>query len=471
MPKRISSILGLSRAQLEKYDAFDGFVDLDSRLHIDPSLLANCKITEFKDSYSTFKNHFARVMLMISNSKGRNDRFWREALKLLIFKEIGNTALGYSANGTGGSAVGTKLAGNLLETVFQIVQAGNKDPAIFELVGMFEENYGADRISDITMSILIKDFAAYTQRISQSTGAISRKVNIRGTVYNLPHNPKTAKYIILVPRILLNDLPVAMCREDIDRVCRHNEELRERVNGIIGGTWKKASKWSKNEMKRIFINAPELLKEILEEYKSKPKESYDFDSDPLGEVIWGELAESVNVKYPLNLLKYKSVTSDNILDVVLKICNKFKDLIENNGWFEYIYDKNDDQKPERAVQLLFYGISDAYCEANDLDLNRETNAGIGSLDFKVSKGYKAKVNVEIKYSTNTNLVKGFTEQLPAYNRAEKTDTSIYLVVQTMKSSSSIDRLFKISNEARAKGERVPDIFIIDGQKQVSASKR
>ena len=83
-------------------------------------------------------------------------------------------------------------------------------------------------------------------------------------------------------------------------------------------------------------------------------------------------------------------------------------------------------EPERASQLLFYGIAEVYCVANNLDLNRETNAGVGSLDFKLSKGFNAKVNVEIKYSTNTNLVKGFEKQLPTYNKAEKTNTSVYI---------------------------------------------
>ena len=128
-------------------------------------------------------------------------------------------------------------------------------------------------------------------------------------------------------------------------------------------------------------------------------------------------------------------------------------------------------KPERAPQLLFFGIADTYCVVNNLDLSREINAGIGSLDFKISKGYYSKVNVEVKYSTNTHLVTGFTKQLPAYNKAEKTDTSVYLIIQTKNSHRNIDQIIKISNDKRRNKERVPEIIVIDGRKQLSASRR
>ena len=69
------------------------------------------------------------------------------------------------------------------------------------------------------------------------------------------------------------------------------------------------------------------------------------------------------------------------------------------------------------------------------------------------------------------MIKGFEKQLPAYNKAEKTDTSIYLVIQTKRSEKNIQALNKLAGEKSQKGERVPEIIVIDGQKQKSASKR
>jgi hypothetical protein len=40
---------------------------------------------------------------------------------------------------------------------------------------------------------------------------------------------------------------------------------------------------------------------------------------------------------------------------------------------------------DRAAQLVFYGIADAYCSANNLDLSAEPNAGRGPVDFRLAR--------------------------------------------------------------------------------------
>jgi hypothetical protein len=471
MPRKISTLLDVSSKDLDKKGAFDGFIDIDSRLHVDPSLLTVSSIPEFKNTHDEFQKYFNHILVLVTNSKTKGDKLWNEAHKRLQFKEIGNTALGYSKNGTGGNAIGSKLAGNILETTSQIVAAGIKDPIIFELVGMIEEGIGADRISDMTISVLIKNFASFTQRIAKELKVTTGKVTIVDVEYLLPLDTKNQTAIILIPKSLLNNLPIATDWEDIDRVCKYNEVLRKKVNKIIGSSWKTASKAGKHQLKKLILENPELLADLIKQYKEKPKTSYDFINDPLGELIWAELSEKAPKDYPLNLKNFNPVTPDNILEVVRQICNQYSSLIENNGWFEYLYDNRGKLKPERASQLLFYGIAEVYCIANNLDLSRETNAGVGSLDFKLSKGFVAKVNVEVKYSTNTGLIKGFEKQLPTYNKAEKTDTSIYLIIQTKKSRKNIDTVIKMADRMKSSNQKVPEIIVVDGQKQVSASKR
>jgi len=46
------------------------------------------------------------------------------------------------------------------------------------------------------------------------------------------------------------------------------------------------------------------------------------------------------------------------------------------------------------------------------------------MDFKISQGFNDKINVEIKLSTN-RLLHGFQTQLPIYDKAEKTNKSIF----------------------------------------------
>jgi hypothetical protein len=471
MPRKISTLLNISSKDLDKKGAFDGFIDIDSRLHVDPSLLTVCSIPEFRQTHQDFQKYFNDILVLVTNSKTKGDKLWNEAHKRLQFKEIGNTALGYSKNGTGGNAIGPKLAGNILETVSQIVAAGIKDPVIFELVGMIEEGIGADRISDMTIAILIKNFASYTQRVGKELKVKTGKVKIIDEEFQLPFDPATNTAIILIPKSLLNNLPIATDWDDIDRVCKYNHELRRKVNKVIGNSWKSASRAGKQQLKKLILENPELLTDLIKQYKEKPKTSYDFVNDPLGELIWAELSEQAPKDYPLNLKHLNPVSADNIFDVVKQICEQYASLIENNGWFEYLYDTQGKLKPERASQLLFYGIAEVYCIANNLDLNRETNAGVGSLDFKLSKGFSAKVNVEVKYSTNTSLIKGFEKQLPTYNKAEKTNTSVYLIIQTKRTRKNIDTVIKIADKMKLNKQRVPEIIVIDGQKQLSASKR
>ncbi|SDG32346.1 hypothetical protein SAMN04487996_117152 [Dyadobacter soli] len=471
MLRKLSTLLKVDGKEFQKKGIFDSFIDIDSRLHIDPGLLSKSTIPEFKDSHAIFQEYFRNVGILISNSKQRGDTFWREAHRKLQFRERANTALGYSKGGTFGNAIGPILATKMLDTVTQIFEAGINDPIIFELVGMIEDGIGADRISDMTISILLENFAKYTQRLCSELSIKTRSVKIKGEVYLVPYDYQNKRALLFVPRSLLNNLPIAIDWDDIDRVGRYNEELRQRVNKLIGVSWKAASKMSKKQLKQILLKNPELLIDLIDQYKRKIRTSYDFENDPVGEVIWAELSESAIDSHPLDLSPFNPITADNIIEVVKRICEQYASLIENNGWFEYLYDDNGKLKVERSAQLLFYGIAEVYCIANDLDLNREINGGVGSLDFKISRGFKSKVNVELKYSTNSSLIKGFEIQLPTYNKAEKTDTSIFLIIQTKENRKNIDKVLALAESMRNQGQRSPEVIIIDGRKQISASKR
>lgn len=81
-----------------------------------------------------------------------------------------------------------------------------------------------------------------------------------------------------------------------------------------------------------------------------------------------------------------------------------------------------------SSQLLFFGIACAYCYANNLDLSPEADAGRGPVDFKISMGASIKVLVEVKLTSNNQLAHGYEKQLPIYQKAEKSQKGIYLVL-------------------------------------------
>ncbi|MGJ7032304.1 hypothetical protein [Niabella hirudinis] len=474
MPQRLSTILKVSAEQLDIKGVFNAFVDVDSKLYVDPSLLKNARIKEFKNSYSNFQTYFSHVLKLIENSRSHSDRLFKEAFQRLQFKEFKYVALGYSSGNKSGNAIGPKLASQLLLSATDIIKAGINDPIIFELIGLFEKNIGADRISDLTIHIIRKDLIAFTQRVCNELGVKQRNFSkTKSAQILLPYNPKTGEPIVFTAKELLQDLPLAFCWDDIDRVCMENDELRKKVNSQIGESWKEATsaKIGKQNLKAAILSNPDAFKDLIKQYNEKPKKSYDFINDPSGQIVWAELSEKAVNEFPLDLEKLQPVTSETILVVVKKICEQYAKLIESNGWFEFLYDNAGKLRNERFAQKLFYGIADQYCLANNLNLSRESNAGSGALDFKITGGYSSLVTIEIKYSSNKKLVNGYLKQLPAYNKAENADTSIYLVLKTTKSVNTIKRVEAIKQKAILNKKQVPDIIIIDATPQKSASAR
>ncbi|MCY0856451.1 hypothetical protein [Cupriavidus sp. D39] len=307
-------------------------------------------------------------------------------------------------------------------TIHEIVQAGVKDPALFELVGAFEENIGPDRISDMIARIIIQDLIAFTQRVCSDCGIPMEALPVvRGEPKeDMPRNPLTGTAVILVPRNVLRDLPVAEEFGDIYWITQQNDQLRKEMNQILGDSWGKATVTEmKYALRKSFISQPDALREVIEAYLKGQRDHYDFEEDRSGEVAWYRASRQVVDNVPLPLKLSEQPPLDEVEGVVLTICNHFKKLLEDNQLCKLLYDKNGQRKHESAAQLLFFGVASAYCRANNLDLSPESDGGRGPVDFKVSRGFEGKVLVEIKLTSNSQLVHGFERQLPIYQQAEK----------------------------------------------------
>lgn len=457
-----SDIFKVSKKSLNKYDVFDGFVDKDSKYYIVPSKLQNIKIDEFKNSYETYKQFFKNIITILDKSSG-NDKLYRDVQRRYQLREIGNIGLGYSQDGKNGSAIGPKLARTLTQSSFELVEAGIKDPEIFQLVGLLEEGIGADRISDITIGILIEDFLNYTQNVASKLNIQTREFSYKAKSYKLPYYQ--TNFILFCPKSLLTDLPVAFDRDDIGRVCSHNEDLRSNVNQIIAdGFTKGGITIFKRNLKKLLLSNPKLASELISTYKNKST-IYDFENDPNGDFIWKEIAD---ITFEHNPLYIKS--SEKPIDIVNAICSKFQDLVENNGLWKFFHNTDGSHKNENFSQMLFFSIAQSYCEANNLDLSPEVDSGRGPIDFKISKGHNDKINVEIKLSSN-NLLHGYTKQLPIYDKAEKTNKSIFLIMQLYDNhDKKIENVFKYKKDNETLDNKLPNIVVVDATTKKSASK-
>lgn len=466
---KLNQVLGVSIEILNRERIFNGFIGIDSGLYLDPRLLKQTQIQELKGSYESFRKHFEKIIKILIKSKSYEDIFFRNAVKLLTFKEPGFLSLGYSSEGNSGRGIGHELAKNLAITAHEIIEVGITDPEMFEIIGLLEENIGADRVSDMTARIMLSDLAKYSENQAAKLELSSKKVKLKGIEYLLPINTRTKKPLILIPQEILNDLPIANDRSDIDEVVDHNSKLRSEINSMIGEEWDKASKsLKKSELKRLFIDNPDALRELIELYKASRAEPYDFEADPLGEFNWLEIAQEYSKKYPLSIEKDKVVSPENILEIVVMICNHFRKLVEKNGLSTVFWDKDDQCKHEKFAQRLFFGIAEAYCTANNLDLSPESDAGHGSVDFKLSSG-KAKVNVEIKYTKN-NLSHAYETQLPIYNEAEGASYSILLVIRNTDRIAAFEKLRERRRRDLESGKKVPELIMVDGRIKPSASK-
>ena len=125
-------------------------------------------------------------------------------------------------------------------------------------------------------------------------------------------------------------------------------------------------------------------------------------------------------------------------------------------------------KHESAAQLLFFGISDSYCNANNVDLTRESNAGRGPVDFKLSRGLE-KFIVEVKLTSNKQLRHGIETQVPIYMKQEKTKKALYLIIDNG-NSKALENFMQFYNELDAKIKNKISYIVIDGTKKESASK-
>lgn len=469
MPVTFSKKVGVLRADVEKLGAFNPVLDLDSRFFIDPHLLKYCKIPEFSESYENFQKHFVNIGKLLQASTKPGDVFWKKADKLMNWREVKGLCIGYSTKGTSGSGIGKELRERLINTAKIIIDKGRSDPELFELVGLFEDDFGPDRISDMTANVIKDDLIKYTQRILVDLKIDVKKHFTINKKTNLPINPFNGNDLILVPSSILRDLPVALDWGSRDIIAADNEALREQVNKTIGSTWRQATYRSKSSLKELLITYPELFDDLIKSYTEKTPQHYNFEEDKSGEYLWAKLTEEIAGELPLKLKLAAAPTIDDVEKLVLQICDQFTQLIEHNGWSKLLYDSNGDVKREEASQLLFFGVCDAYCDANGIMIARESNSGRGPVDFKFGTNNKNSVLVEIKKSTNTNgLLNGVQRQLPTYMKSEKSKRAIYMIIDVGYTKVAEANLNKI--KALIKGSAIR-LLHIDGAIKSSPSKK
>ncbi len=466
--QRLSEHFKILKKDFNKTGAFDAVIGVDSSFYIDPTLLMHTKMRHFQSSYKKILEHFRRIYLLIlAANTDHQSKSWKAAIKLAKFKEIPGIALGYGKGTTSGNAISSTLAEQLLLSAEEVTSKGIKEPELFLALGVLEEGIGADRISDMTVAIIIEDLLAYTQDIAKDFGikAIVKKHH-NGIDYYLPQDPLSpGKSLIFVPKKFLRTLPTF--EEGVFDAVDENEILRRKVNSMIGKDWKKTSK---NKLKQIIFADKDSISEFISSYVNEAKDSYDFERDADFKVNWLDEGRKFVEVHPLKINKTHTLNDASIKAVVINIIGYFKHAIENLGLDRILYAKDGKVHNEDTLQKLFLAISYQHCKNNDLDIAPETALGGGAIDFKISHGFSSKFLVELKWDKNPKLVQGYEKQMGRYAECEETPNCFYVVVEVTKDGKNIGKLTAKRSQMLSEKQLCPELFIIDGKIKPTASR-
>lgn len=473
-PTLFSKHFNVKPAILDDLGVFNPLLNGDTHLFIDPLLLGSSVHSELNsDAMQTYREFFNTIVSLLSVSKEKDDIAWRNAKRKFVFHEINGTCIGYGASSIKGSAWGSMLSDRVLTVAKEIIDLGINNTDLFLVLALFEEGIGPDRISDMVTNIIIKDLINFNKRILNILSLPLEHFEVNGISAQLLRNPfeKKRTPIILIPKDILRDLPIVNDWSEVSHAAWYNEKLRQQVSKHIGAIWEAKTRADKSKIKeKAFSNKESILVllTMLNDVKSKP---YNFSLDKKGEVAWMRvLADETAINEPLSLSLKQSPSIEDVFAIVKQIVDHYKILVESKGLWKELW-ANGKPRPEKSAQRVFFAIADVYCKFSGIDLTPEADSGSGPVDFKYSFGRDSKVLVEVKLSRNTKLIAGYEAQLEAYKLAEETCKAIYLVINVGRMGKKEEKLLAIKNKYSKLGRPHSEIVFIDGQKQLSASKR
>jgi hypothetical protein len=358
-----------------------------------------------------------------------------------------------------------------METAKQIVDLGVRDPDLFVALALFEEGIGPDRLSDMTTNVILDALVDFNARILDELGVPGEPFVLEGRNVRLAANPLETRRtpVLLVPADILRELPLATDWDGVASAAARNAQLRHRVNAEIAHLWAAKSRRDKEILKDESLADSEAFETLLAVLHSAPAEPYDVRKDVSGLRRWAEDGARAARENPLDLLNFDSTSIDGVHRIVQEIVRQFVQLVERRDLWKSLW-SDSKPLPEAYAQRLFFTVAYGYCKANNLDISPEADTGRGAVDFKLSSGFDSRVLVEVKLSTNSRVVAGYTRQLEIYKVAEETLRAVYLVIDVGRMGRKDRQLHAIRNEAASNGNPVSDLVIVDGTRKRSASK-
>ncbi|WPP52768.1 hypothetical protein [Catalinimonas niigatensis] len=460
-------------------DWFDPILSMDTKLFIDPFLVFESDHGFFINTHQKTIDFFNLAFKIASVAKpNETDIRYRQLLNMMRFPEVEEVCLGYASRGTGGSGSGGGFSKMIVDSIFESIKMGITNLNHFEEIGLFNEGFGCDRISDMTATLLKKEIVLYTQDVCKRHKISTGKVNLSQFEFDnrfnrwkdreveLPLNPYTKKAILLVPKKFLRELPT-ISAEEFYEFCwsNKNEELRDQYSIEV------KSQVNKSDIIEIARQNREWIAEYEAYRNQKGSKAYDIAKDPKGYYNWViETLEYVKS----NSFTFTVPSNQNGFNKFTKeVIKQFEQFIENNSGYKLLWDdKGKRPKSEEASQLLFTGIVKHYCKANNIDLNREINLGRGPVDFKFSSGYEHRALIEVKLAKNSKFWNGLEKQIVKYLEVEEIKKGHFIVIcYNDNDIKKVTNIEKIASEVGKKNKVILNVIVIDASfDKPSASK-
>ena len=235
----VTDYLELDDEQYDKFvdmGVFDALLDKDSNFFINIIRLRKSEIPEFISAYTHLNQYFSDIATLLdaADEPSLKDKMYNAARKKFNFHEVNGINLGFSST-RWGAGWGDVLADKFLRDAYQIVKKGSKQPEIFHLVSLFEDNVAGDRLSDMIATIIEQEIKSYTLRIMDELGLTKHsRTALKFRSDGLIQNPYKSAPILLLPIEILHELPIAKDWDDIDRVASENDAIRREISAEIG---------------------------------------------------------------------------------------------------------------------------------------------------------------------------------------------------------------------------------------------
>ena len=430
---------------------FDPILTQDTPLFIDPFSVFKSENELFIDSYSEMMLFFQKTFELIAHAGGNKANVsYKKAENILIFPEVNALCLGYSKNRRG-SGTGPLWAKSLANNINTVIANGVTHISHFEELGIFCEGIGPDRLSDMTANLLKSRFIAYTQKICKLREIPMEKKRIQNAYFDyeymrwcdgeylLPINPyKGGSAVILVPKDFLNILP-EINSEDFSNTIDLAERLRNDFNYEIDRNL------DKEKVAKIAMEHYDLVKEYIDIVERREANKFGELMKRTLRYAWYELSKEIVLK---DKFIFGNVSDDTgFFEKIIEFTGYYKDFIELRSGYKLLWNETKTTpRSEEDAQLLFKGILDEHCRANNIDLTREVNQGMGPVDFRFSSGYKNRALLEAKLAKNSKFWNGLKKQLPQYMKTDSCKLGIFLVIAF--SDKDIKRVNNIQDVVR-----------------------